>query len=528
AWHVRRAPGVYSLFASNYSCGPDSFTLHFFQYLMEGKPFAVIETDGHSGDAGTKTRVEAFLHCVREDLRAGGRRAPADEGRLTVPPRGMSEVVRSGERVLLPRMGPATDVIAAALRGGGVDAEALPEPTVETLRIGRRHTSGKECLPMALTLGSLLERLERERGTQRRHVLFMPSAEGPCRFGVYKELHQISLDRLGWGDRVRIWAPPSRNYFEGVQPGLKAVLFAGIAASDRIRDMLYEVRPGEARPGAAERIHERWMSDLVALVERAAAAPDLSAGRVLVEAATGSVWGIPALVGRAGAELAAARGARALPVVLVAGEIYVRNVPFANGTIVDALARRGIRARVAGVSEYLQYSDWNAVQNGEHGLSDHLSSWVRRRIEAAIHAAAAAPMGWAGTPSTPDLVGSAAPYLRGALEGEAVLTIGAPVHAWRHREIDAAVSVGPLECMPNKLAESQFHHVSEREGLLSLTLSLNGDPLDPEILDAFAFEVHARFRAGRRSEPGGETKGESWVDRLDVSLDSGETAGDLP
>ena len=36
---------------------------------MEGKPFAVIETDGHSGDAGTRTRVEAFLHCVEEDRR---------------------------------------------------------------------------------------------------------------------------------------------------------------------------------------------------------------------------------------------------------------------------------------------------------------------------------------------------------------------------------------------------------------------------------------------------------------------------
>ena len=37
---------------------------------MAGKPFAVIETDGHSGDAGTRTRVEAFLHCVEEDRRA--------------------------------------------------------------------------------------------------------------------------------------------------------------------------------------------------------------------------------------------------------------------------------------------------------------------------------------------------------------------------------------------------------------------------------------------------------------------------
>ena len=60
--------------------------------------------------------------------------------------------------------------------------------------------------------------------------------------------------------------------------------------------------------------------------------------------------------------------------------------------------------------------------------------------------------------------------------------------------IDGVVSVGPLECMPNKIAEAQFFHAAEEEGLVSLTLSLNGDPIDPEVLDNFAFEVHQRFK----------------------------------
>ena len=63
AHQIRRTRGVYSVFCSNYSCGPDSFNLHFYTYLMNGKPLAIIETDGHSGDAGTKTRIEAFLYA---------------------------------------------------------------------------------------------------------------------------------------------------------------------------------------------------------------------------------------------------------------------------------------------------------------------------------------------------------------------------------------------------------------------------------------------------------------------------------
>ena len=71
AEYVRRTPGLYSVFCSNYACGPDSFTLHFYSYIMQGKPFAVVETDGHSGDAGTKTRMEAFLFCVDTDRKSG-------------------------------------------------------------------------------------------------------------------------------------------------------------------------------------------------------------------------------------------------------------------------------------------------------------------------------------------------------------------------------------------------------------------------------------------------------------------------
>jgi hypothetical protein len=59
------------------------------------------------------------------------------------------------------------------------------------------------------------------------------------------------------------------------------------------------------------------------------------------------------------------------------------------------------------------------------------------------------------------------------------------------------VSVGPLECMPNKIAEAQFYHLAEKEGLPSLTLPVNGDPVDEEVLANFAFHVRERFRARR-------------------------------
>jgi hypothetical protein len=72
--------------------------------------------------------------------------------------------------------------------------------------------------------------------------------------------------------------------------------------------------------------------------------------------------------------------------------------------------------------------------------------------------------------------------------------------------------------MPNKICEAQFFHVAEKEGLPSLTLSLNGDPVDPEVVDNFAFEVHQRFRAGRRPAPRPRRKTPAWLERPMAAL----------
>ncbi|MBW2509330.1 MAG: CoA activase [Deltaproteobacteria bacterium] len=499
AWQVRRMAGVYGLFCSNYSCGPDSFTVHTYSWLMEGKPSAIIETDGHSGDAGTKTRVEAFLHCVREDLRAKGRPEPKDEGRLYVARKLITDIVKRKERVLIPPMGPEAESVAAAIRGLDVPAEVLPRPTRDTLRLGRRYTSGKECLPMTLTLGSLLARLERERGSEERFIFFMPGSCGPCRFGAYRHLHHMILDQLGWGRRVDIWSPQFGDYFEGLPAGFSAIVFAGVCGFGAIEDALHDVRPVEISDGVAQEIHGRHSRELSRLVE-AAASGDLSPAKVLYEVTTGRGYGIPAVVRRCADELAAVKGKREVPNVRVVGEIYVRSDPFANGLIARALEQRGIRAKLEPVSEYLQYSDYIAHKKGLKGnIPDRVSFWARERLFSLCHDAAAQPLGWLGHATIPEVLQAASPYVREELEVETLLTLGVSVRAWRRGEIDATLSVGPLECMPNKIAEAQLYNVADQEGLRSLTLSLNGDPVDPEVLDNFAFEVHKRFQ--ERSRP---------------------------
>jgi predicted CoA-substrate-specific enzyme activase len=493
AHEVRRQPGAYAVFTSNYACGPDSFTLHHFQRLMEGKPYAIIETDGHAGDAGTKTRIEAFLHCVREDLRSKASCACDPAEVMELRSRTLAEVKAEGSRVLVPPMGEEAAALLAALQGYGLEAEILPHATSDTIRLGRRHTSGKECLPMTVTLGTLLERVE--KGGAERFTFFMPGSNGPCRFGMYRQLHQMVVEKLGYGDRVGIWSPPDSDYFEGAPPGLGALVLAGCTAFGLLADALRDSRPVERTRGTAEAIHARYHEAVFRAIARAAGG-DLSAKTVLLEVFSGRLYGLTALLERCARELAAAREERPYPTVLMVGEIYVRSDPASNGRVMDELEKRGVRVRLEPVVEYLQHSEYNQFRRGlKKGPKDALQAGIRSRVVSVLQHAVGDALGWPRHASIPELVETAAPYLRADLEHEAVVGVGLPIHAWRNGWIDGAICVGPLECMPNKLVEAQLVHAYEREGLLSITLSLNGDPVDPEVLDDFAYEVKERFRA---------------------------------
>ncbi len=507
AHQVRRSPGVYALYCSNYSCGPDSFNLHFAAHIMEGKPFVTIETDGHSGDAGTKTRVEAFLHCVDEDRRVP-HRAPANNfTAVQTSDLRLAQIGRhngSTEKLLIPCLGPASSVVGAVFRGLGLSAESLPPPDNEALRLGRRYTSGKECLPMPLTLGSLLQRLARAQAGER-FVYLMPGTDGPCRFGVYNLLNRIVLQRCGWQDRLRIWSPKDTGYFDDLPGGTEVLLLAGIHTSDLLLQAQLDVRPLERVRGQADALYREYFQELLQRLERAAGA-GLGLGPALWEVATGRLFGLTDLLERAGAQFAALRGPGEMPVVELTGEIYVRAVDFSNDFVIKQLEARGLRVRIAPQSEWIAYCSYVRRQLPERNrFADRISDRIQHRVDYVTRKAIAPLMGWPALPSITESLAAAGPYVSAALEGEAVLTVGAALENWRRRQIDAVLSVGPLECMPTKIAEAQFHHLTEHEGLLSLTLAFNGDPINTAALDNFAFEVNARFRRkrnGRLSDAG--------------------------
>ena len=217
------------------------------------------------------------------------------------------------------------------------------------------------------------------------------------------------------------------------------------------------------------------------------------------------MWGLRDILVRASKEMASVKNRlRDVPSVALVGEIYVRLDPFANDFVIDKLEERGVRVRMAPFTEWLEYTQYQAetrvleqrMLDTDRPLAIGLTGIVQRATVETLYHICAKALDWAERLKVTDAVRSAKPYINPALAGEACLTLGGPITEFQHKQIQGVVIVGPHECMPCRIAEAQYGKVAEDMGMPYLSISLNGDPMDTEALDRFAYDIHEAHRKG--------------------------------
>ena len=252
AEHIRKDPRLYGVFITNFGCGPDSFIQHFFRDRMRGKPYLEIEIDEHSADVGAITRLEAFLDSLQN---VTVQPAPARASR----PRVTGSLRR---KIYLPYMADHVLALVAAYQACGAEAEALPESDAETLELGRRLTSGKECYPLILTTGDLAKLVQRPDFDPDHSSFFMPNASGPCRFGQYNRYQRLVLDELGY-PQVPVYAPDQDvtmyEELDMVGEDFDRIAWNGFVAIDLLEKKLWQTRPYERYAGETDKVYQHFL-----------------------------------------------------------------------------------------------------------------------------------------------------------------------------------------------------------------------------------------------------------------------------
>ena len=526
---VERHPQLFGCYITNFSCGPDSFLVGYFSRIMGRKPFLILELDSHVADAGLETRIEAFMDIVRnyrELSRREGKtgRSRRREAKAAYFDPAAQKVIDSRDRahplthprvhLVFPSMGHFLMREAAALfRSLGIRATALPPAGEEVLKLGRGNTSCKECLPLLLTTGSLLKYLKDREDPEELLVYFMPTTSGPCRFGQYSPfIHQLIAD--SGIENVALLTLNAENGYRGAfDTRFILRIWICMMIADAIQSIYPILLVNAVEPEVALDIYEREKERILADIEGAPRFADLQ--KTLAQAAA-NLKTIPLR-----------RTLADTPTVLLTGEIFVRHDNLSRQLLVEKLAEHGVATKVAGIGEWVYYTDW-CFQNRMAGriptFGQELSlrfrlAWMRHYERTIKGALSRSGLMQPVMEDVGHLIRMARPLINPRLTGEAILTVGAAI-AEVPEPYCGAIAIGPFGCMPNRISEAiltremsrgwRAHHgkkwdaIEDIEELPFLAIESDGNPF-PQIITAKievflmqALRLHERMQAARR------------------------------
>lgn len=351
---------------------------------------------------------------------------------------------------------------AAAFRSLGIDAETTPPSDERTLELGGLYSSGEECYPEKVTLGDFMRIVHAEDFDPDRTAFFMPTAEGPCRFGQYAPYLRQVLDELGYPN-VPVISPTSRNGYDGVADHggeFMRQVWRGLVASDILRKLLLKTRPYETEVGASDAAFERTIEIVEAVVED----PDLS-GKERLDALVEALREAREIFRRV-----PARYVKGKPLIGVVGEIFCRLNEFSNSDAVRKIEAHGGEAWMSDVCEWVWYTNWShktlLKRDGRTVSVSMLGALIKQGIQRRdehrlLHAFEDEFIGYE---EPHDLFGEVLepgwPYLPadGAL-GEMVLSIGKSIYL-HGKGADGIIDISPFSCMNGIVTEAIYHAVA--------------------------------------------------------------------
>ena len=506
AWHfsnqvlnamvlAKRHPNLFLLCVGNFSCTVDAFTHARIVSEMGSKPYLILEIDAHTADAGVQTRLEAFLDIIRnyqETCTTGA----SSFTRCRLGPSG--QVTRTnGERVPLndPRVKLYlasfstyhSQALALLARWLGLHAGAVIPLDRHQLDRGLQHTSGRECLPLPICVGQLLEIHER-RSPGEIAGFVMLRGGAPCLSAAYRGYLERFLTEQRLPD-LFLLVPGAENDYCGFD---RWTLARHLAPALLVADLLVEIEQVlqvVGADGSVARLAQEWEG----FVAGATSLDEFHAE-------------LPHFVERLGA-LPRNRDPLSCPRVVVTGDFFTRFSPFFMEGVRDLYAQRGIILKPVDLNDLFLYvahhsvaetaSRWGLKPGGlalakactrifQADGQHYLQHWLTYQAESRsgdYYRGIFRKSGLlvAGPKDVSALFEQAAQHVSPTIFGEVIPTVGDGLKA-ASDGYDGIMVIGPFNCLPFRISEAILKPLSLQRGMPVLTYESDGYAVSPSVL----------------------------------------------
>jgi len=486
-------PQLYGLVLTNFGCGPNSFILNIVEDIMGGKPLGQLEIDEHAAEAGIVTRLEAFVDTIKGFDRS--RKLYDVKGWDQSAYRSAPTTMKSEKTLLIPRMAPGAELLAAAMEAYGVKAVVLPESTEQSLLYSNKVTRGTECLPYRVTLGDFM-RFYYENGWGDFDLKavegFMASAFGPCRFGKYAVEQIRILKEIGFDFSIRTTVSNNAYRDLGLGPAFERLAWKGIVTRDYLERLVWRTRPYEKSAGAAEELFNEYVDRIADRIRQRG-----SFGHILREATAAFRSLIDPDMPRR-------------PLVAINGEIFLRSNPFSNSNLVKECEKAGLEAIVSSIGEWIKYITHRNIEDGirDRKVKKVLVGYTKKLLQKYDeHSVVVNFEDLLDTrePSTREILALSSEYLSPKCGSEAVISIGTGIEWMENPEIAGVISVMPHGCMPGGIVAAMSEKFSTMYGKPWINLTYDGflETTNLEKINNFAEII--RFCSSNDSKTSGAT-----------------------
>lgn len=351
-------------------------------------------------------------------------------------------------KVTYGHMGTSAVVFEMLLRDLGHEVIAPKPPNRQTLTLGTRYAPEFACIPFKIVLGTYLEGVARGADT-----MVSGGGYGPCRAGLYGELHSRILQDLGYSPQFIFFWPPLKKPFHFLKEikrvkgknswrylihSVKKAYFK-LSKIDDLEIMAQKTRPLEVKHGSTTAAFKKVVGYLKSANTGKEIEEAYRSGLEILQAVPLNQGYVPLKVG-------------------VIGEIYVQLEPFANFYLEESLGEMGVEVRR---SIYLTQYTRNEVMSNRGDMAS-------RKL--------------------------AFPYLAEKVGGHGQNSVG-DVIRYAKQGYDGVVQLAPFSCIPEIVAKSLMPYLSSRFNIPVLTLFIDEQTANLGVvtrLEAFVDLMHQK------------------------------------
>jgi predicted CoA-substrate-specific enzyme activase len=343
---------------TSFGCGPDAISSDEIREILRsaGKNATAVKMDEISNLGAVKIRLRSMIEAIRlkhVHESAKSRSTPAGDQAVNPAKRNSGSI----KHFIVPHFSPLySPLMPSIFKSFGYTLDVLPPQDRESLEFGLRNMNQEMCYPAILIAGDIVRAFQTGGYHPEETAVILSMTGGQCRASSYVPLVRKALSGAGFPNvRVMTFSTADLNSLQGLELNIRELvkqIATGVIFLDALSDLYFATVSRELEKGRSLGLHEIYMRSFALALETGAPFDRFIA---ILEKAVEAFNQVPVTDAE-------------IPVIGIAGEIFVKYNYFAGGNLIEWLIGEGVEVRLPSLQNFFLQEFINETFNRKQNL----------------------------------------------------------------------------------------------------------------------------------------------------------------